>query len=80
MDICIHIPDSPRRAWRALLYYVRARKSPVRIFGIADFRERHRAAMSLRAKLDAANDKISAYRVKVESLSRELSEIKRNQK
>lgn len=70
MELRLFIPDSPKRAWSALKYYVGARKSPVRVFGLDDYRRAHMAALELRCRLDAAEVRISA-------LSEELLVLKR---
>lgn len=77
MELRLFIPDSPRRAWSALKYYLGVRQSPVKIYGIEDMRRKHRAALAAHSRLSAAEDKIRAQRTKISDLSKELSALKR---
>lgn len=77
MEFRLFIPDTPRRAFQAARYWLGIRKSPVRVYGIADFRAEHMKVIKLSAELRALRAKNSAQREKIKDLSRELSKMKR---
>ena len=77
MELRLFVPDTPKRAWAALCYYVRARRSPVRVYGIEDMRREHRNVLRIRGELIALSDKYAAQTAKLVDAQRELSAIKR---
>lgn len=80
MELRLFLPDRPRDAWSALKYWWRARKSPVRRYGIDEYQRMHRVALQNRIELDRSNDKIKAQAARIVDLSRELSALKRASK
>lgn len=77
MEFRVYIPDSPRRAWQALKYYVGARKSPVKVYGIEDMRDAHRKHMATNAEFRSAQDQLTATRTKLIEARKEISRLKR---
>lgn len=77
MEFRIYIPDSPRRAWRAALYWAGIRKSPAKIYSIEDVRHEHRKHLARMAENQELREKNMAQRARIIELSKELSYLKR---
>lgn len=77
MELRVFIPDSPRRAWSAIKYYLGVRKSPVKVYGIEDMRRKHRDVLELAGDLRSEREKNAALRARLAEVSKELSRLKR---
>ena len=77
MELRVFIPDSPRRAVQAVLYFLRARKSPVRIYGIDDMRREHRKHISLLSRHERLRHRYERQRDDLIDVRKELTRLKR---
>ena len=80
MEFRFLIPDSPKRAFSALKYYLKVRQSPVKCYGIEDFRAVHKKMLVTRTAFDDLEAKYRKQTAKLVEAQKELSKLRRSGK